>query len=68
MFSHLLTILYIITEPSHTNVRSANTAGTVNHTFSHYAQYSARESSLVPWTEHSILTIQITHRQKDTDE
>jgi len=24
------------------------TAGTVNHTFSHYAQYSARESSLVP--------------------
>jgi len=30
------------------NVRSANTAGTVNHTFSHYAQYSARESSLVP--------------------
>jgi len=30
-------------------VRSANTVGTVNHTFSHYAQYSARESSLVPW-------------------
>ena len=32
----------------HQNVRSANTAGTVNHTFSHYAQYSARESPLVP--------------------
>ena len=33
------------------NIRSAagaNTAGTVNHTFSHYAQYSARGSSLVP--------------------
>ena len=26
------------------------------YTFSHYAQYSARESSLVPWTEHNILT------------
>jgi len=24
--------------------------------FSHYAQYSARESSLVPWTERNILT------------
>ena len=31
-------------------------SGTVNHTFSHYTQYSARESSLVPWTEHNILT------------
>jgi len=29
------------------NIRNANTAGTVNHTFGHYAQYSARESSFV---------------------
>ena len=28
----------------------------VTHTFSYYAQYSAHESSLVPWTEHNILT------------
>jgi len=42
--------------PPLSNARSGNTAGTVNHTFSHYAQYSARESSLVPWTEHNILT------------
>ena len=27
-----------------------------SHTFSYYAQYSAYESSLVPWTEHNILT------------
>jgi len=29
-------------EPLASNVRSANTAVEVNHTFSHYAQYSAR--------------------------
>ena len=28
----------------------------VTHTFSYYAQYSAHESSLVPWTEHNIPT------------
>jgi len=28
----------------------------VSHTFSYYAQYSAHESSLVPWTEPNILT------------
>jgi len=29
-------------EPLASNVRSANTAGEVDHTFSYYAQYSAR--------------------------
>ena len=39
------------------NGRSINTAGAAgNSTFSYYAQYSAHESSLVPWTEHNILT------------
>jgi len=29
---------------------------TVTHTFSYYAQYSAHESLLVPWTEHNFQT------------
>jgi len=33
---------YIMTEPLASNVRSVNTASEVNHTFSYYAQYSAR--------------------------
>jgi len=28
----------------------------VSHTFSYYAQYGTHESSLVPWTEHNILS------------
>jgi len=37
------------------NVRSVNTAGTVNHTFSHYAQYN-----LVPVNLHSSRELNIT--------
>ena len=41
-----LAVLYY--ERLASNIRIANTACTVNHTFGHYAQYSAREFSLVP--------------------
>ena len=40
----------------HMSVAQTQPVRPVTHTFSYYAQYSAHESSLVPWTEHNILT------------
>jgi len=43
-------------QPLQASLASTQPVRPVSHTFSYYAQYSAHESLLVPWSEHNILT------------